>query len=87
MTPRTTMTGFDRVRVRKALGVLHPLGITAERLAEVAGHMAEARMALEAAAEAAAARIIGDRGLAVTVDTAALWPRSRRKCSGGCWSR
>ncbi len=63
---------FDRVRVRKALGVLRPLGISAERLAEVAGHLAEARAALEAVTDAAWARIAGDRGLAVTVDGAAL---------------
>lgn len=38
---------FDRVRARKALRFLAPLGLDALRLARTAGHMARARAALE----------------------------------------
>lgn len=38
---------FDRVRVRKVLDLLVPLGLDAPRLARTAGHMARARSALE----------------------------------------
>lgn len=63
---------FDRVRVRKALSVLRPLGISPERLAVVATHLAEARQALEAVTEAALAQVVRDLELAVQVDVAAL---------------
>lgn len=39
---------FDRVRARKAMSSL-PLGLTADRLADVAHHLADARLALEEA--------------------------------------
>lgn len=39
---------FDRVRARKALALLAPLGLDAARLARTAGQMARAREALEA---------------------------------------
>ena len=61
---------FDRVRVRKALAVLAPLGITAERLGEVAAHLAEARTALDAVTEAAARRVLHDVAGAVRFDAA-----------------
>ena len=61
---------FDRVRVRKALAVLAPLGITAERLGEVAAHLAEARDALDAVTEAAARRVLHDLAGAVRFDAA-----------------
>ena len=48
---------FARVRARKALAALGPLGITAERLAEVAGHLAEAQAALSVQVAAVAARV------------------------------
>lgn len=41
---------FDRVRARKALVALRPLGLGAARLAEVAAHLADARGALDALA-------------------------------------
>ncbi|MBO6634572.1 tRNA lysidine(34) synthetase TilS [Parvibaculum sp.] len=43
---------FDRVRARKALALLAPLGLDAARLARTAGQMARAREALEAEAAA-----------------------------------
>jgi tRNA(Ile)-lysidine synthase len=49
--PSNEMDRFDRVRVRKALKVLAPLGIDPPRLAAVAAHMSQARLALEAGAE------------------------------------
>ena len=50
--PSNDMDRFDRVRVRKALKLLAPLGIDPARLADVAAHMSQARIALEAGAEA-----------------------------------
>ena len=50
--PSNEMDRFDRVRVRKALKLLAPLGIDPVRLADVAAHMSQARLALEAGAEA-----------------------------------
>jgi tRNA(Ile)-lysidine synthase len=50
--PSNEMDRFDRVRVRKALKLLTPLGIDSTRIAEVAAHMSQARLALEAGAEA-----------------------------------
>ena len=45
---------FTRIKARKALAALAPLGITAARLADVAGHLAEAQAALVAQVTAAA---------------------------------
>lgn len=50
--PSNDMDRFDRVRVRKALKLLAPLGIEPARIADVAAHMRQARSALEASAEA-----------------------------------
>lgn len=47
---------FQRVRARAVLAALAPLGINAERLAEVAGHLAEAQAALAVQVRAAAGR-------------------------------
>ena len=47
MIPVTTMNAFDRIKARKALGILSDLGITSDVLAEVAGHLSEARRALD----------------------------------------
>lgn len=63
---------FERVRVRKALTGLQELGLTVERLAEVAGHLADARTALERVATDAFARIAQPMGPALRLDTAAL---------------
>ncbi|MGG7645640.1 tRNA lysidine(34) synthetase TilS [Rhodovulum sp. YNF3179] len=48
---------FDRVKARRALEALAPLGLDAEGLAETAGHMATARAALEAETQDAARAI------------------------------
>ncbi|MFZ1511709.1 MAG: tRNA lysidine(34) synthetase TilS, partial [Tabrizicola sp.] len=57
---------FTRVKARKALAALAPLGITAERLAEVAGHLAQAQAALEVQM-AAAGRWIEERAGALRI--------------------
>lgn len=41
---------FDRVRARRALEALAPLGITADRIGATAGHLGQARAALDAQA-------------------------------------
>jgi tRNA(Ile)-lysidine synthase len=48
---------FARVRARRALGALAPLGLTAEGLATVAGHLAEAQEALQVQIRAAAGHV------------------------------
>ena len=54
---------FARIKARKALTELAPLGITAERLAEVAGHLASAQTALSAqVAEVAARHMVAEAG-------------------------
>ena len=63
---------FDRVRMRKAMVGLGDLGLTAARLAEVAGHQAQARQALERAADQAFARCAVVQGNAVRLDVATL---------------
>jgi tRNA(Ile)-lysidine synthase len=63
---------FSRVKARKALAALAPLGITAERLAEVAGHLAEVQAALAAQVAAAAERWVEERAGALRID-AGLW--------------
>lgn len=63
---------FARVRARRALRALAPLGLTAPRLAEVARHLAEARQALDAATDAAWPQVANDRGIALRLDPAAL---------------
>lgn len=52
--PSNANERYDRVRMRKALGGLAPLGITAQGLASVALHLAEVRQALEVQTLAAA---------------------------------
>lgn len=62
--PSNEAERFDRVRARRALEVLAPLGIEAEGLAALAERMALARAALEAQAGAAmAAHLREDRGV------------------------
>lgn len=63
---------FDRVKVRKALAVLGPLGVTPQRLAEVAGHLAQARGALEVVTDQLAEQALADVAGAVRIDRAVL---------------
>jgi tRNA(Ile)-lysidine synthase len=63
---------FARVKARKAMAVLAPLGITAERLAEVAGHLAQVQVALMAQVAGVAERLVHEAAGALRFD-AALW--------------
>jgi tRNA(Ile)-lysidine synthase len=62
---------FARIRARKALAALAPLGISAISLAEVAGHLAQAQEALAVQVRAAAGTLLEVAG-ALEVD-AGLW--------------
>ncbi len=62
---------YQRVKARRALAALAPLGITVEALASVAGNLAQAQAAL-AAQVRAAARNLREAAGALEVD-AALW--------------
>ena len=63
---------FDRIKARKALTTLGPLGLTAPRLAEVAQHLAEARLALDALADDWAERVLAEAAGTVVI-APALW--------------
>ncbi|MBL4807452.1 MAG: tRNA lysidine(34) synthetase TilS [Rhodobacteraceae bacterium] len=52
---------YDRIKARRALDILAPLGLGAERLAETARHMCRARTALEAVTAD-----LADRSIAIT---------------------
>jgi tRNA(Ile)-lysidine synthase len=54
--PTNDNTRFTRVKARRVLAALAPLGITAERLAAVAGHLGQARDALAVLVRDAALR-------------------------------
>ena len=56
--PTNDNARFTRVKARKALAALAPLGITGARLAEVAGHLAQVQDALRAQVAAAGARVM-----------------------------
>ena len=74
--PTNDNDAFTRARARKALRALAPLGLTADRLAQVAGHLAQARAALETAAVTAAQRIVLETAGALSLDRAALCAES-----------
>jgi tRNA(Ile)-lysidine synthase len=63
---------FTRVKARKALVALAPLGITGERLAEVAGHLAQAQAALGMQVAAAAGQWVEEQAGALRIG-AGLW--------------
>nr|WP_240904308.1 tRNA lysidine(34) synthetase TilS [Rhodobacter sp. SGA-6-6] len=61
---------YLRARTRKALAALAPLGLTAERLAESAAHLAQARAALDAAVAEAVPGVMTESAGALRVDAA-----------------
>ncbi len=61
---------YDRIKARKALAALHPLGLTAQALAQVAANMRSARDALEHQTAAAARQIARIDGGDVIFDAA-----------------
>jgi tRNA(Ile)-lysidine synthase len=63
---------FDRVRARKVLVHLQPLGITFANLAQVAAHLADARAALDALADHWAIQTLREEAGTVLIDPA-LW--------------
>lgn len=63
---------FARTRARRALAALAPLGLTASRLAEVAGHLARVQEALAAQVASVARRDVDERAGALRLD-ARLW--------------
>lgn len=73
--PTNADPAYDRTRARSALAALAPLGLTSARLAEVAGHLAQAREALAAATGDLLRRIVAAQGggLALRVDAPVLF--------------
>lgn len=70
--PTNDDPAFGRTQARRALAALAPLGIGAETLAAVAGHLAQVRAALEAQTAAAAGLVFREAGGALALDRAAL---------------
>ncbi|MBP9951634.1 MAG: tRNA lysidine(34) synthetase TilS [Cypionkella sp.] len=80
--PSNESDRFQRVRARKALMVLADFGLSAQRLAEVAVHLEQARVALERAADAASCGVLGEEAGAVWIARegfAALVPEMQRR--------
>lgn len=70
--PTNESDRFTRARARKALAALAPLGITAARLADVAGNLARVQAALAAQVDAAAGRWVVETAGALRLDPG-LW--------------
>lgn len=70
--PSNEDEAFDRVRVRRAMRVLEPLGIDAEVLSDVADHMLQARKALDWQTFLAAKHIVTLQAGAVVLDETML---------------
>lgn len=70
--PSNDDPAYRRVRARQALAALAPLGVTAEGLAQVASHLAEARRTLGYYASQEARRIVAFPAGDVTLARAAL---------------
>ena len=70
--PSNDAPQFERVKARKALLALAPLGLSAARLAEVAAHLSEARAALEIAGARAAGAVLREDQGAVLIDVVRL---------------
>lgn len=63
---------FQRVRARRALGALAPLGITAAKLAGVARHLSSVRQALDAAVAEASGHLVATVAGELSIDRAGL---------------
>ncbi|HSF63655.1 MAG TPA: tRNA lysidine(34) synthetase TilS [Paracoccaceae bacterium] len=72
--PSNADARFDRVKARRMLEVLAPLGLTVERLTETAAHMQRARAALQQAAVELAARAVRAEGGDLILSAALLRP-------------
>jgi len=70
--PMNADARFARVRIRQAWPQLAPLGLTPERLAETAIHLARAREALDAVSQAVLARAFFPHEKGFVIDPAAL---------------
>ncbi len=70
--PSNKDSRYDRIKVRKMLELLAPLGLDTDALGEVAEHMAQARKALDWHTFLAAKQIVNIRQGAVTLDEKAL---------------
>lgn len=80
--PTNDDAGFARVRARRALACLAPLGITAEGLAHSAAHLAEAQAALRQVLAEALPGLVEEQAGALRVDRdrlARLAPDLRRR--------
>jgi len=75
--PMNDDPAFDRVKIRKALVVLAPAGLTVERIASAAAHLARARESLEIVTEAVLARSVraGEGGVLLDPAVLAAAPR------------
>jgi tRNA(Ile)-lysidine synthase len=73
--PSNESDDFERVRIRRALPMLAPLGLSIDRLAEVALHLREAKIALDQVTDTAFATFSFDRGtVCFAVDCLGLHP-------------
>jgi len=63
---------FERIRIRKVMALLEPLGIDTEALSDVAGHMLEARKALDWQTFLAARQLVKMEAGALVLDETAL---------------
>lgn len=64
---------FTRVRARRALGALKPLGITVDRLAAVIDHLAMAQGVVTGAVAQAGRDLVTERAGGLMFDACALW--------------
>jgi tRNA(Ile)-lysidine synthase len=70
--PMNSETRFARSRIRGLMPALEAAGLSAQRIADAAGHLSRARMALELATEAVLARAARADGNRVLLDAKAL---------------
>jgi tRNA(Ile)-lysidine synthase len=70
--PMNEDAAFDRVKIRKAAAALADAGLSSERIAAAAAHLARARAALEVVTEAVLARATAPSPKGLLLDPAAL---------------